>query len=125
MKIAARKTIIVAIVTLFCITLIPACQEEVIQESPSDAKRVRMLEFEKAQLEKQIQDFGKKHAKELNAQKKRLDECEKKNKNLNEKMMKNIEELTNQMLLPLMEETDKLRKENADLKEQIRQLKES
>jgi hypothetical protein len=29
------------------------------------------------------------------------------------------------MLMPLMDEADKLRKENADLKEQIRQLKGS
>jgi peptidoglycan hydrolase CwlO-like protein len=118
MKIATRKTIITAIVTLFCITLIPACQEEVIQESPSDAKRVRILEFERAQLQAN-------HAKELGDLKKRLDECEKKNKNLNENMMKNIEELTDQMLMPMMEENSKLREEIADLKEQIRQLKGS
>ncbi len=125
MKIAAQKTFISAIVVLFFITLIPACQDETIQESPSDAKRVRMLEFKKSQLEKQIQDLGKKHAKELDAQKKLLDKCEKKNKNLNKNVMKNIEELTNQMLMPRMDEADKLLKENADLKEQIRQLKGS
>ena len=125
MKIAAQKTFISAIVVLFFITLIPACQDETIQESPSDAKRVRMLEFKKSQLEKQIQDLGKKHAKELDAQKKLLDKCEKKNKNLNEKETKNIDGLINQLLLPMMEEADKLKRENADLKEQIRQLKGS
>ncbi len=84
-----------------------------------------MLEFKKAELEGQILDLKKAHVKELDAQKKLLDKCEKQNKNINENMMKNTEELLNQMLLPLMEEADKLKRENADLKEQIRQLKGS
>ncbi|MHC4212815.1 MAG: hypothetical protein ACYSWP_05495 [Planctomycetota bacterium] len=125
MKITAQKTFIAAIVVLFCITLIPACQDETIQESPSDAKRVRMLEFEKSQLEKQIQDLGKTHAKELDDQKKLLDKCEKQNKKLKGKAAEHTEELLNQMLMPLMEEVNELKRENADLKEQIRQLKGS
>ena len=123
MRIAAQKTIVVAIVALFCITLIPACEEEAIQESPSDAKRVRMLEFEKAQLEDQIVELGKKQAKELEGQQQLLAKCEKQNEALRINAGKNTGHILNQMLMPLRQQNEELQKENADLKEQIKQLK--
>ena len=123
MRIAAQKTIVVAIVALFCITLIPACQEEAIQESPSDARRVRTLIFEKSKLEEQIVDLKASHANELEEQKQLLDECEKENVILRTDVSENTEQLLNQMLTPLLKEADDLRKENAALKEQIKQLK--
>jgi hypothetical protein len=116
MRIAAPKTLISAMVVLFIITLIPACQEDATEERPSDAGRVKLLEFKIAQMETN-------HATELNAKQKLLDKCEEKNKSLSDDVMKNIEDFTNQMLMPMVEEADKLRKENADLKEQIKQLK--
>lgn len=123
MKIAAKKTIVAVIVTLFCITLIPACQEEAVEQSPSDAKRVRMLEFEKARLKKDIETLKTSHANELEEQKQLLDECEKENKTLRTNVGKNAGQLLNQMLMPLKQQNEELRKENADLKEQIKQLK--
>ncbi len=122
MRITTQKTI-VAIVILFCITLIPACQDEAIKESPSDAKRVRMLEFEKSKLEGKIADLKTSHANELEEQKQLLDKCEKENKGLRTTLGKKTGQLLNQMLMPLRQQNEELQKENADLKEQIKQLK--
>ena len=123
MKIAAQKTFIVAVVVLFFITLIPACQEEAIQESPSDAGRVRILKSQKADLEQQILDLKKTHAEELEEQKQLLAKCETENATLRTNAGKNAGMLLNQLLMPLRQQNEELQKENADLKEQIRQLK--
>ena len=59
------------------------------------------------------------------ATKKLLDECKNENKTLRSKSQEYTDGLLNQMLMPLLEENDKLKKEITDLKEQIKQLKES
>ncbi|NIP55511.1 MAG: hypothetical protein GWN55_16860 [Phycisphaerae bacterium] len=137
MRESAYKTLVLAVGIIFCIMLIAGCEEEekisdTMTDTP-DAKRSRLIAVENVQLKKQIEKLTALHASEMKRQKdlntrekddlqRRLDNCLREKKGMEEMSKKGVEEYMQNVLGPISEENTKLREEIETLKAQIEKL---
>jgi proteasome assembly chaperone (PAC2) family protein len=113
------------IIALLGISFIPACQETATEEDDASAgRKVKLLLHKIGGLEVEIEDLKTRHAKELDMQEKLLAKCNEDRAKLQASAQNNAKDLMNQLLSPMLQENEKLRTENAELKQLIDQLKQ-
>jgi hypothetical protein len=124
MKRSAPKTLILAVGILIGIMLTAGCEEEKnLSDTKPDAKRSRLIAVENAQLKKQIEELKKQHIKEMDMQKKLLDNCLRDKKTYEDMSKKGLENYMQDILGPIAEENTKLREEIKALKAQLEEAK--
>lgn len=117
-----------ALILLFAISIICAagCQEA---EKPSEKKTrviaARNMELEKqiAERDKQIEDLKAEYAARIGHEQEKLADCEKQTANCMQRLKQGMEEKVNDILVASIEESAKIRNENAALKAEIAELK--
>lgn len=124
MKRPVPKMLILAAVILIGVVLTSGCEEEkkLVNTEP-DAKRSRLIAVENAQLKKQIEELKKLHAKEMDMQKKLLDNCLRDKKTYEDMSKKGLENYMQDILGPIAEENTKLCEEIKTLKAQLEEAK--
>lgn len=139
MRESAYKTLFLAVGIIFSIMLFAGCEEEekitdTMNDTPPDVKRSRLIAVENEQLKAQIEKLKALHASEMKRQKdlntkekddlqRRLDNCLRDKKDMEEMSTKGIEEYMQNVLGPVSEENTKLREEIETLKAQVEKLK--
>jgi hypothetical protein len=143
MKTTAHKTTVLVLGVLFAILFIAACQEGQSQTNTvSNGQTSRLSEVEKmsklvaaqnVDLKKQLKEQERLHARELQShgalhdkqmkkQKTLLEKCRQQNKALEEVSRGTVESYMSGVLGPVVDENEKLRKENEALKVQVQNL---
>ncbi len=143
MKESGHKTLVLAVGIIISILLIAGCEEEekisdtmpdTIPDTQPNIKRSRLIAVENAQLTKQIEKLTVLHASQMERQKnlhskeksslqKRLDNCLRVQKDLEELSKKGVENYMQNILGPLADENTKQQEEIKTLKAQIEKLK--
>lgn len=123
MKDQIRKAFVLAIG--FAIILITGCGPK----EPPSVKQNRAIAAENIELRKQVKQLNQEieslkeqHEKELEKQEKLLAQCEQDKDALKKKAQQNIRSQVAPVLDAVIDETAKIREENAKLKAQIEQL---
>ena len=123
-----RKPVRKAIILVFAAALISAagCQEA---QTPS-GKKSRLVAAENIELKKQlaqrdrqIEDMKAQYTVRLKLEEKKLADCQKKTADCREELKVGIDTKVNEVLAAAVEESAKLRMENAALKAEIAELK--
>ena len=126
MKGQARKAS--ALVAVFIVMLVAGCEP---QEPPS-VRQSRAIAAENIELRKQVEQLNRKierlkeqYEKETKKQEKLLAQCQQDKESWKKKAQQNIRSQVEPVLDAVMDETAKLREENAKLKAQIEQLRKA
>ncbi|UCE99974.1 MAG: hypothetical protein JSV82_02600 [Planctomycetota bacterium] len=82
------------------------------------------IEQQKELFEKELEQQKENLEEEIERQKSRLDECQERKRALEKKTKEILQEQIDSVFMGVMEENVKLRRENEDLKAQIKQLSE-
>jgi hypothetical protein len=143
MNTTARKTLVLVICVLVLTVMVAGCQDEQKQTNAvSNDQMNRLAEVEKmskliaaqnVDLKKQLEEQPLAHARELQAQRKRhekemkrqktlLDRCMQQNESYEELSREGVESYMSNIAGPLVDENEKLRKENEALKVQVQDL---
>jgi hypothetical protein len=143
MKRSARKTFVLAVGVLAVAVLTAGCQEEQSRtstmsndqmSSPSDAERMsKLVAAENLDLKKKLAEQEQRHTREMQQQRapldkeirnkqRLLDSCLQQKKSLEELSRDGVESYMSNIVGPLVDESQKLRKENDALKVQVQNL---
>ncbi len=112
MKRMVSKVLFLAI---FGIAFVAGCEDE----NQTDTKMSRLVANENIQLKKDLQNCQK----EIEKQKKLLEQCEQMNDSLQEEATKEMTDFLDSMVKEAMEENERLQEENKKLKAEIETLK--
>ena len=113
----STQTALILAVSIVAIMLTTGCAEQ----NLSSTKKTRLIASDNIQLKKQLQQCNK----EIEKQKKLLDECLQAKKSLQQDSQKDIENLVANIFEGVAKENTNLRDENEKLKAQIEKLKEA
>ena len=113
MKRPVSKAFVLAVGIVF-IMLIAGCGEE----NLSNVKKHKLIANENRQLKKELEFSDK----EIEKQKKSLDECLQKKKVLEEQSREDVKGMMDEIFGKVIEESKKLGEENKNLKAQVQQL---
>jgi hypothetical protein len=105
-----------------CAVLVPliGCDEKPINKSQE-----KLYAAENMELKKDISRLKEEHKKELAAKQNELENCRAENEKLEERLQRdNAKIMQESMIVPLMEQMQKLKAENSQLKAEIEALKQ-
>ncbi|MHC4618217.1 MAG: hypothetical protein ACYTEQ_10745 [Planctomycetota bacterium] len=120
MRTQATKTLLWAIGICLVVGFIVGCEEEqATAGGKMDAKRTRLIAVENAQLKKELQELRIIHARQMDRQKKLLDQCRTEKKALEELTDQTINQFMSEASSGAVEENSRLRAENERLKDRI------
>jgi hypothetical protein len=124
MKKTPQETLVLAVVGLV-LGLLPmaGCQEEQnLSNVDSDAKRSRIIAIENRKLKKKIEAERHKHAREMQKQKRLIDECMRDKKALQKASSEDFQKMMDDLLKSAGQKNIELQQENEELKEQLKRL---
>ena len=115
-RLARKAFVLTAGVVL--LMLVAGCEEQNKPEAQSPTRKDRLVAAENIQLKKDLEQRDE----EIKRQKALLDKYMEENRALRENAQENTQKLLGEIMKSFIDESEKLRKENEELKAQIKEL---